>query len=87
MEMLGFDSRDKASLQALTEDIVKSSKIEGENLNSDQVRSSIARRLEIDTGGLVPAGRDIKDLITRGALAIDPGGGRTTSYSIIFGQS
>lgn len=63
MEMLGFDTRDKASMEALTEDIVKSSEIEGEKLNSDQVRSSIARRLGIDIGGLVPADRAIEGMV------------------------
>jgi hypothetical protein len=42
---------------------LKSSEIEGEWLNYDQVRSSIARRLEIETGGLVPSARNIEGIV------------------------
>jgi len=63
MEGLGFDLRTEANLQTLTEDVVKSSEIEGERLNSDQVRSSIARRLGMDVGGLVPADRDVEGVV------------------------
>jgi Fic family protein len=63
MEGLGFDLRTEANLQTLTEDVVKSSEIEGERLNSDQVRSSIARRLGMDVAGLVPADRDIEGVV------------------------
>jgi Fic family protein len=63
MEGLGFDLRTEANLQILTEDVVKSSEIEGERLNSDQVRSSIASRLGIDVGGLVPADRDVEGVV------------------------
>ena len=63
MEGLGFGLRTEANLQTLTEDVVKSSEIEGERLNSDQVRSSIARRLGIDVGGLVPADRDVEGAV------------------------
>ena len=55
MESLGFSQRDEAVLQTLTDDVVKSSEIEGEILNSDQVRSSIARRLGMDIAGLLPS--------------------------------
>ena len=51
MEALGFDLRSEAYLRTLTKDVVKSSEIEGEKLDSDQVRSSIARRLGMDIGG------------------------------------
>jgi Fic family protein len=60
---LGFELRSEAHLQTLTEDVVKSSEIEGESLNSDQVRASIARRLGLDTGGLVPADRDVEGVV------------------------
>lgn len=50
MEALGFDLRAEAVLQTLTEDVVKSSEIEGERLDKEQVRSSIARRLGMDIG-------------------------------------
>lgn len=63
MEGLGFDLRTEANLQTLTEDVVKSSEIEGEKLNSDQVRSSIARRLGIYVGGLVPTDRDVEGVV------------------------
>jgi len=63
MKSLGFDLRTEASLDTLTNDVVKSSAIEGENLNPDEVRSSIARRLGIETGGLVPAGRDVEGVV------------------------
>lgn len=63
MEGLGFDLRTEANLQTLTEDVVKSSEIEGERLNSNQVRSSIARRLGMDVGGLVPADRDVEGVV------------------------
>ena len=52
MEALGFDMRNEATLRMLTEDVVKSSEIEGEILAPDQVRSSIASRLGLDVGGL-----------------------------------
>ena len=50
MEALGFELRSHATLQALTQDVLKSSEIEGEILDHDQVRSSIARRLGVDIG-------------------------------------
>lgn len=63
MQSLGFDLRTEASLDTITNDVVKSSAIEGETLNPDEVRSSIARRLGIETGGLVPAGRDVEGIV------------------------
>ena len=63
MESLGFDLRDEAHLHTLTEDVVTSSEIEGEELDRDQVRSSIARRLGLDVGGLVPADRDVEGVV------------------------
>lgn len=63
MEGLGFDLRSEAHLRTLTEDVLKSSEIEGENLPADQVRSSIARRLGMDIGGLVPADRDVEGVV------------------------
>ncbi len=63
MEALGFDLRSEAHLRILTEDVVKSSEIEGKKLDSDQVRSSIARRLGMDIGGLVPADRDVEGVV------------------------
>lgn len=63
MEALGFDLRDEAHLRILTEDVVKSSEIEGEKLEPDQVRSSIARRLGMDIAGLVPADRNVEGVV------------------------
>jgi len=63
MEVLGFDLRSEAHLRTLTEDVIKSSEIEGEKLERDQVRSSIARRLGMDVGGLVPADRNVEGVV------------------------
>ncbi len=63
MEGLGFDLRNEAMLRTLTQDVVKSSEIEGEILDIDQVRSSIARRLGIDIGALTPADRDVEGVV------------------------
>ncbi len=63
MEALGFPLREEAVLQALTEDVIKSSEIEGEVLDRDQVRSSIARRLGMDIGGLVQADRNVEGVV------------------------
>jgi Fic family protein len=63
MEALGFELRDEANLRTLTEDVIKSSEIEGEQLAPDQVRSSIARRLGMDVSGLVPADRHVEGVV------------------------
>src|SRR6266851_3652438 len=63
MEALGFALRNEATLQTLTQDVVKSSEIEGEILDKDQVRSSIARRLGIDAGALPPADRNVEGVV------------------------
>lgn len=63
MEGLGFELKREASLSTLTNDVVKSSAIEGENLNPEEVRSSIARRLGIDIAGLIPASRDVEGTV------------------------
>lgn len=63
MESLGFDLRNEAMLSTLTQDVLKSSEIEGQFLDANQVRSSIARRLGIDTGGLVPSDRDVEGVV------------------------
>lgn len=60
---LGFLLQEEAVLQSLTEEVVKSSEIEGENLNRQQVRSSIARRLGIDVGGLVAVPRHVDGVV------------------------
>lgn len=63
MEALGFPQRDEAMLQTLTLDVVESSGIEGETLNMEQVRSSIARRLGMDIAGLVPSDRRVDGVV------------------------
>lgn len=63
MNALGFAAKEEATLTALTLDVVKSSEIEGELLNYDQVRSSIARRLGINTAGLVSSSRHIEGVV------------------------
>lgn len=63
MEALGFPLRTEATLTTLTADVVTSSAIEGETLNPEEVRSSIARRLGIDVGGYVAASRDVEGIV------------------------
>ena len=63
MEALGFNLRQEAVLQTLTEDVLKSSEIEGEILDAAQVRSSIARRLGMDIGALKPADRNVEGVV------------------------
>jgi Fic family protein len=63
MEALGFPSRQEAVLKTLTEDVLKSSEIEGEKLDPGQVRSSIARRLGIDIGGLKAVDRNVEGVV------------------------
>lgn len=63
MEALGFELRSEANLSMLTADVVKSSAIEGEALDADEVRSSIARRLGLDAGGLPKASRNVDGVV------------------------
>lgn len=63
MEAVGFDLRAEAMLQTLTQDVIKTSEIEGENLDTQQVRSSIARRLGIDIGALLPVDRNVEGIV------------------------
>lgn len=63
METLGFDLREEASLNALTNDVIKSSAIEGERLDLEEVRSSIARHLGIDQGGRLPSSRNVDGVV------------------------
>ncbi|MDY0745883.1 Fic family protein [Paucibacter sp. R3-3] len=60
---VGLNLRDQASLSALTEDVIKTSEIEGEHLQVDSVRSSIARRLGMDIGALAPVDRHVEGLV------------------------
>src|SRR5208337_3429977 len=63
MEALGYSLRKDAVLQTLTADVLKSSEIEGEKLDPEQVRSSIARRLGMDIGALRPADRNVEGVV------------------------
>lgn len=63
MEALGFGLRQEAVLQTLTADVTQSSAIEGERLDAQQVRSSIARRLGMDIGGLVASDRHVEGIV------------------------
>jgi Fic family protein len=65
---VGMAMRDQATLAALTNDVVKTSAIEGEILNIDTVRSSIARRLGVDIGALAPVDRHVEGVV---AMALD----------------
>lgn len=63
MEGIGFELREEAILQTITEDVVKSSEIEGELLNPEEVRSSVARRLGMEISGLPDASRDVEGVV------------------------
>ena len=63
MEALGFKLRQEAVLRTLTKDVLKSSEIEGEKLDAEQVRSSIARRLGMDIGGLKGVDRNVEGVV------------------------
>ena len=63
MEGLGFKLREEATLNSRTEEVLKSSEIEGETLNRDQVRSSVANRLGIDIGVLTAPDRHVNGVV------------------------
>jgi Fic family protein len=63
MNTLGFQLREEATLATLTKDAVKTSEIEGEKLDTQQVRSSIARRLGIDIGLAQPTDRNVEGIV------------------------
>lgn len=63
MLSLGFDLKQEANLETLTLDVIKSSEIEGEILQPEQVRSSIARQLGMDISGLIPSDRDVDGVV------------------------
>src|SRR6266571_604117 len=63
MEALGFQLQQEAVLKTLTEDVVKSSDIEGERLSVDHVRSSIARHLGMDVGAVAPMDRYVEGIV------------------------
>lgn len=63
MEGIGFELREEAVLETLTEDIVKSSEIEGELLNPEEVRPSVARRLGMEISVLPNTSRDVEGAV------------------------
>jgi Fic family protein len=63
MDALGFESKNDAVLKTLTQDVLMTSEIEGEKLDSDQIRSSIARHMGMDIAGLVPAYRNVEGIV------------------------
>jgi Fic family protein len=63
MAGVGFDVQAKTSLQTVTQDVLTTSAIEGEALNPAEVRSSVARRLHMDVGGVVPARREVEGIV------------------------
>ena len=68
MVELGLAQRDQAALQALTQEVMTTSAIEGEALDLDVVRSSIARRLGVDIGALAPTDRRVDGVV---AMVLD----------------
>ena len=63
MAELGLTQREQATLQVLTQEVIKTSEIEGERLNLEAVRSSIARRLGMDIGALTPPDRHVDGVV------------------------
>ena len=63
MDAIGFSLQNEAYLETLSQDVIKSSEIEGEILDTQQVRSSIARKLGIEIGGLVESERDVEGIV------------------------
>ena len=63
MSTIGFNLKREANLETVTEEIVKSSEIEGEQFNVHEVRSSLARKLGMDRAGLVPSNRAIDGMV------------------------
>ena len=63
MEALGFDLRRDAALKAMTVEVIKSSEIEGEILNPDQVRSSVARHLGIHLDNAVKVDKNVEGVV------------------------
>lgn len=60
---LGFDQQAEATLTSMSKELIDSSEIEGEQLNLPEVRSSIARRLGIETAGMVASSRYVEGVV------------------------
>ena len=63
MQALGFKLQEEAVLRSLTDEVLKSSELEGETLEAGEVRSSVARRLGMNIGGLMPADRHVDGVV------------------------
>lgn len=63
MSVFGFDLKNETHLSTIANNVIKSSEIEGEYLNTDQVRSSVAKRLGIDVSGLIPSERKVEGIV------------------------
>lgn len=79
MERLGFDLRSEAELKTTVEDVIQTSAIEGEKVDHDSVRSSLARHLGLPDGGLPPADRKVEGLVE---ITLDA----TRNYSVPLTQ-
>ena len=84
MEALGLQVEQETNLAALTSDVLKSSEIEGEILNPDQVRSSVGRRLHLDTGGPKFSGPDVEGIVEL-MLDATQNYGSPLTYERLFG--
>src|SRR5579871_4006165 len=63
MESLGFKLRQEAELNSVTLEVIKSSEIEGEKMPADEVRSSVARRLGMETAATMPTDRGVEGVV------------------------
>jgi Fic family protein len=63
MSALGFSMKEETILSTLTHDVLKSSEIEGEMLNYEQVRSSVARRLGMEYAGMINSTREVEGVV------------------------
>ncbi|MDR0778831.1 MAG: Fic family protein [Methanomassiliicoccaceae archaeon] len=63
IHLLGFRSKEERNLETLTQDVMRSSEVEGEKLDYEQIRSSVARRLGMDTAGLIPSARNVEGVV------------------------
>jgi len=63
MQDLGYQLKEEATLAALTEETVESSAIEGEELNPESVRSSLARRMGLEAAGTRPVDRNVEGIV------------------------
>ncbi len=96
LSVIGFNDKMSAVVESISHDIIASSEIEGVELNNEQVRSSVARKLGVQTAKnwakrikVSPdtAARDIKDLVEKGILVPQQGRVRDVFYGIRCSES